>query len=68
MSLKAFHIIFIAVSIAIAIGFGFWCLNAYFEQHGLLYALTAGISFIISGVLFVYGIWFLRKLKHVSFM
>ena len=57
MSLKAFHIVFITLSTALAVGFGVWCLmvDGY---------LAMGVtSFATGGLLILYGGWFLRKLR-----
>lgn len=69
MSLKTFHLFFIALSIALCIGFGFWCLNEWLVlQHKWLYLVTAIGSFLSSlGLIFYFqSVW--QKLKHVSFM
>ena len=68
MSLKAFHIFFIALSTLLAVGLGVWAVDD-FGRSGSWVNLTLGVgSFIGSGVLVWYGVWFLRKLKHVSFL
>ncbi len=68
MSLKAFHIFFIALSTLVALGFGAWAVDD-FGRSGSWVNLTLGVgSFIGSGVLVWYGVWFLRKLKHESFL
>ncbi len=68
MSLKAFHIVFIVLSMALAIGFGVWATRD-FAQSGSWVHLSLGVaSFIGSVVLACYGVWFLRKLKHVSYL
>ncbi len=68
MSLKAFHIFFIILSTALAVGFGVWATRD-FSQSGSWVHLALGVgSFIGSGVLVWYGIWFLRKLKHVGYL
>lgn len=68
MSLKTFHIIFIAASTLMALGFGIWCLRSYAVNEDTLYFAGAILSFIASVGLVFYGVWFLRKLKNVSFM
>ena len=68
MSLKAFHIFFIIASTVLAVALGVWAVDD-FGRSGSLVHLTLGVgSFIASGVLVWYGIWFLRKLKHVSYL
>ena len=68
MSLKAFHIFFIVISTLLSIGFGLWALMRYQQTQMAGFVLTA-IGSIIFGVGLVgYGVWFLRKLKNVSFL
>lgn len=58
MSLKAFHVFFISISIALSIGFGFWALERYVVLSAL--SLAAGVSLV------VYLFWFLKKLKNLK--
>jgi hypothetical protein len=68
MSLKAFHIFFILLSTLLAFGFGFWAVDD-FSHSGSGFHLTLGLgSFIAGFALAWYGVWFLRKLKHVSYL
>ena len=68
MSLKAFHIFFVVVSTALCIGFGAWAVRDFARSgDGLYLALGVG-SFLGSGALAYYGVWFLRKLKGVSYL
>lgn len=68
MSLKAFHIIFIIVSTALAIGFGFWAIREYLRKDDPI-TLVIGVGSLASAVvLVVYGGWFLRKLRGVSYL
>ncbi len=68
MSLKAFHIFFIVVSVALCLGFGFWATQDFARSgSGVHLALGVG-SFIGSILLAWYGVWFLRKLKGVSYL
>ena len=68
MSLKAFHIFFIVLSTALAVGFGAWAIRD-FTQSGNWIHLALGVgSFLGSVVLVRYGVWFLRKLKHVGYL
>jgi hypothetical protein len=69
MSLKAFHIIFVIVSTMLAFGVGGLCLNNYFHGDPDQVQLGVGIAFSVSGVLLlVYGRYFLKKLKHISYL
>jgi hypothetical protein len=68
MSLKAFHIVFISVSVLTAFGFAAWLFNGY-SKSDASGQLVAGMFSILAGLgLIVYGIRFLRNLKHVSFL
>lgn len=68
MSLKAFHVVFITLSTLLAIGFGFWSLHDHQMHGGGIGAMALAIlSFVVAVALVVYGVWFLRKLKGVSF-
>ena len=68
MSLKAFHIFFIVVSMALCVVFGVWATQDFARSgSGVHLALGVG-SFIGSIVLVCYGVWFLRKLKGVSYL
>lgn len=68
MSLKAFHIVFVLVSTVLAVGFGAWSIRE-FRSDGSTSTLIVGISSLFAGVaLIVYGRWFLRKLKGISYL
>ena len=68
MSLKAFHIFFIVMSMALCIGFGVWTTQD-FARSGSWVNLSLGVgSFIGSMLLAWYGVWFLRKLKGVGYL
>lgn len=68
MSLKAFHVLFVTVSIALCLGVGLWALREYRAQ-GDIATLLAGIFSLTSAVvLLVYGRWFLRKLRGVGYL
>ena len=44
MSLKSFHVFFIAVSIVLAIGFGIWASREYVAQGGVLNLFWIGVA------------------------
>ena len=68
MSLKAFHVFFVAVSVLLAAGFGWWALNEY-RNEGSVANLIMGVASLVGGIgLIAYGRWFLRKLKGVSYI
>jgi len=68
MSLKAFHIFFIAVSVLLLLGFGVWCLRMFSigGEHGII--ILGTISFLSAAALVVYGMRFLKKLKGTAFL
>ncbi len=69
MSLKAFHVIFITASSALAFGCGIWGLRNYFSPGGGALDLIFGLGSIAAGIgLIVYERYFLKKLKHVSYL
>ena len=60
MSLKAFHLIFVTLLTALSFGFAAW---AFAAGSGLW---RAGIA---TGILvIIYGIYFLKKLKKISYL
>jgi len=68
MSLKAFHIVFMAASILIALVFGAWSISQFRAGgHPLMLIVAAGSLAAASGM-FVYARWFLRKLRKVSYL
>ncbi len=68
MSLKSFHLFFIAVSILLAIGFGAWEIVTYNESRATGRLVAALLSFAIAAGLIVYGVRFVRKLKHIGYL
>jgi len=69
MSLKAFHLIFITASCALAFGCGIWGLKDYWSPDGRLFDLLFGIGSLATGVaLILYERFFLKKLKNVSYL
>jgi len=69
MSLKAFHIIFITASTLLAFGFGAWSLVGYFTASSGRIDLILGLASVSAGIaLIVYGKYFLKKLKNISYL
>lgn len=68
MSLKAFHLVFVASSAILGLGFGAWAIADY-RKSGNTGSLCWGVgSLAATGALMVYGRWFLRKLKGVGYL
>jgi hypothetical protein len=58
LSLKSFHVVFIALSIIITAGFGMWgVLNSY--------RLSGAVSLAVSGALVIYGAYFAAKAERI---
>ncbi len=69
MSLKAFHLVFIIASILLALGFGAWSYVNYRAPQGKTSDLVIAIvSGVIALGLVGYEIYFLKKLKNVSYL
>jgi hypothetical protein len=65
MSLRAFHLFFIAVSVILTAFFAAWAAGQYQTRHEIGYAL-AGAGSLASGVgLAVYGAAFQRKTRRL---
>jgi len=68
MSLKAFHLVFVAVSVMLGLGFGAWAIADY-RRSGSAGSLCWGVGSLAgTAALIVYGRWFLRKLKGVGYL
>ncbi len=65
MSLKIFHIVFIALSLVLAWG----CAALEFQNYqagGSLFYLAVSICAFLAGIgLLVYGVWFLKKTRNL---
>lgn len=68
MSLKAFHLVFIILSILLTLMFGIWGLVSH-GSSGKTAELVMGIISLASTIgLSLYLRYFLDKLKHVSYL
>ena len=69
MSLKALHIVFIPAAFFLCATFGAWAwMNFDAIGGGALaigYVVGSGVALV---VLLVYGVYFLRKLRNVSYL
>jgi len=68
MSLKAFHIFFIATSALLAVGVGMMSLQAFLERRAMEQLGWGLVSFAAAAALIVYGVRIRRKLKEVGFL
>ena len=68
MSLKALHVIFVAASIAVSLFLGIWSFMSYQTTHAgsdLAYVIASSVAVV---ALLWYGRYFLKKLKHISYL
>ena len=63
MSLKYFHILFIALSVLTTVGFGLWAILAHNLPGG--FRTMGGISIAAGATLLVYGVRFFKKAKSI---
>jgi hypothetical protein len=68
VSLKAFHLFFVIVSTLCALGFGAWAIGEYLRTGSTGVLILGVLGFVAAAALVWYGLWFLRKLKNVSFL
>ncbi|HWH71236.1 MAG TPA: hypothetical protein VNT26_17755 [Candidatus Sulfotelmatobacter sp.] len=69
MSLKAVHLIFVSALSALAFGCGVWKLKDYLSPEGTSGDLLFSLAAFVAGLLVIgYGIYFLKKLKAVSYL
>jgi hypothetical protein len=66
MSLKFFHIVFIAVSTLLCLVVGVWALDAYRSEGAVTWIALAVGSFVGGGLLVVYGTRFLQKFRKLG--
>jgi FlaG/FlaF family flagellin (archaellin) len=66
MSLRAFHLLFIALSVVLAAFVAAWAFGQYRVEHDSGYAVAALASLASGGALAVYGAAFQRKTRNLS--
>jgi predicted membrane protein len=66
MSLRAFHLLFIALSVMLAIFCAAWCVEQYQVTPELTYAAAGVLALATAGALVVYGVAFQRKTRSLS--
>jgi hypothetical protein len=65
MSIKGFHLIFIAIAALFCAGFGVWALFFDEQDSGMGTKIVGVITLIASVGLVFYGIYFRRKSKNI---
>jgi hypothetical protein len=69
MSLKAFHVLFITASSALAFGCGVWGVRSFCSPDGRAADLIFGLGSLAVGIgLILYERYFLKKLKRVGYL
>jgi hypothetical protein len=69
MSLKAIHLIFVNAMTALSFGCAIWKFMDYRGENGTVGDLWFGLAAVIVGVLvIIYGRYFLKKLKKMSYL
>ncbi|MCA9256530.1 MAG: hypothetical protein KDA33_12870 [Phycisphaerales bacterium] len=66
MSLKAFHVFFVAISILMCVSLGVWGVRGGADSTLPLSMAVVGFGGAVT--LSVYGVWMLRKLKRFSYV
>jgi hypothetical protein len=65
MSLRAFHLFFIALSVVLAAFMAAWAINQYRLEAGLGYVMSGAASLAAGAGLAVYGTRFQRKARNL---
>jgi hypothetical protein len=65
MSLRAFHLLFIALSVILAAFSAAWAVGQYRLDHEAIYALTCAASVVGGAGLAWYGTLFQRKTRNL---
>jgi hypothetical protein len=68
MSLKAFHIVFVAASVLLMTFLSGWTFLSYKETQSTDYLVWSLCSALSVVGLVAYGRYFLRKLRNISFL
>ena len=68
MSLKAFHVVFISLSILLLFVLSGWLVNQYLLSGRFLFLLLAALSFAAGLGLAVYERSFLKKTKNIPYL
>jgi hypothetical protein len=65
MSLKGFHLFFIAISVVLTAFVAAWAVSQYQTAHEISYAIAGALSIAGGIALAVYGTMFQRKMRRL---
>jgi NhaP-type Na+/H+ or K+/H+ antiporter len=65
MSLRMFHLLFIALSVVLAAFVAAWAGGQYRLEQEIQYAISAAGALLLGAALAVYGARFQRKTRHL---
>jgi hypothetical protein len=68
MSLKAFHVVFVTASVLLLLVLAGWCFGNYRTDGALSQLAWAGVCLAATVAMLVYGRYFLRKFKNISYL
>lgn len=68
MSLKAFHLVFIILSILFSLVFGIWAVLSYGSSEKTAELVLGIISLVGTLGMSIYLFFFLKKFKHVGYL
>jgi hypothetical protein len=69
MSLKTVHLFFVGTFSALCFSGGAWALREYLRNREATWDLAFGVAALLLGVaVIVYGRYFLKKLKKLSYL
>lgn len=68
MSLKAFHVFFVAISILMCVSLGVWGIRTAGGEDSSLPVMMGALGFAGAIALAIYGVWMLKKLKRFSYV
>ncbi len=67
MSLKAFHIVFVLATLALTLFLTVWAYQEFARTQSSNHLTAAICAAVTSLMVLVYGRFFLKKLKHISY-
>ena len=68
MSLKAFHVVFLAASIILMLTLSVWCFMDYRDGGTTQELVWSGVALAAAIGLILYTRYFLKKLRHISYL